>query len=46
MKKVLLGLFSLAISLANVAVFFAANSSSSGWNYQPKEPDSIKKFKL
>lgn len=46
MRKMLFGLLSLAISLANVAVFLAANSSSSIWNYQPKEPDSIKKIKL
>lgn len=46
MKKILLGLFSFALTLANFSIFLAANSASSIWNYQPKEPDSIKNYKL
>ncbi len=46
MKRILIGMFSLALTLANFSIFIAANSASSIWNYQPKEPDSIKKFKL
>lgn len=45
MKKSFYGLLAAILSFANFNLVLAANSASSIWNYQPKEPDNIKKYK-
>jgi cyclic lactone autoinducer peptide len=45
MKKAMLSLVAAIMSIANLSLFFAANSASSIWNYQPKEPSGMNKYK-
>lgn len=45
MKKAINNLVAAVMSLANVSLFFAANTASSAWSYQPKEPAGLEKYR-
>ena len=45
-KKIIPKISSLVVAVASLSLCFIANSASSTWCYQAKEPDGIEKYKI